>query len=413
MATLSDRNGVKVIQFRRTGKVRTLSIGRMSKKDAQSVRTHIEHLIASKRSGQPMPADTAGWIGRIDDDLHNRIVKLGLADPRNVAELWRVKSFCDAFAKRREGDKPRTRINLQQAAREIVAYFGADKSMDSFTKADAQDYKRHLDSKYAPSTVTGWVKKARQIFADAVDRKLILENPFVKLKLSPQVNADRNQYVPAADVLKVIDGCPDHEWKLAFALARFAGLRVPSEIRGLKWSSIFWDRDRMRVDSPKTEHHAGKDHRIVPISPMLMPYLRNALERAEDGAVYVIARLRGDNLATTGRKWIERAGLTPWPRTWQNLRASCETDWATRHPRHGACQWIGNSQAVAVKHYTQVTDEHFGAESALRPALCPTGDNGGLTGPQNAKTPEKPGFRKEQYPQGESNPCSSAENRLS
>ena len=26
---------------------------------------------------------------------------------------------------------------------------------------------------------------------------------------------------------------------------------------------------------------------------------------------------------------------------------------------HVVCQWIGNSQAVAAKHYLQVTDEHF------------------------------------------------------
>ena len=26
---------------------------------------------------------------------------------------------------------------------------------------------------------------------------------------------------------------------------------------------------------------------------------------------------------------------------------------------HVVCEWIGNSQAVAAKHYLQVTDEHF------------------------------------------------------
>ncbi|MCK4341739.1 MAG: hypothetical protein KAY37_08460, partial [Phycisphaerae bacterium] len=26
---------------------------------------------------------------------------------------------------------------------------------------------------------------------------------------------------------------------------------------------------------------------------------------------------------------------------------------------HVVCKWIGNSQAVAAKHYLQVTDEHF------------------------------------------------------
>jgi hypothetical protein len=31
---------------------------------------------------------------------------------------------------------------------------------------------------------------------------------------------------------------------------------------------------------------------------------------------------------------------------------------------HVVCAWIGNSQAVAAKHYLQTTDEHF--EKALQ-----------------------------------------------
>ena len=29
------------------------------------------------------------------------------------------------------------------------------------------------------------------------------------------------------------------------------------------------------------------------------------------------------------------------------------------YPSHVVCAWIGNSEAVARKHYLQVTDEHF------------------------------------------------------
>ena len=34
---------------------------------------------------------------------------------------------------------------------------------------------------------------------------------------------------------------------------------------------------------------------------------------------------------------------------------------------HVVCQWIGNSQPIAAKHYLQVTDDHFA--KALRNAL--------------------------------------------
>ena len=51
---------------------------------------------------------------------------------------------------------------------------------------------------------------------------------------------------------------------LVVALARYGGLRCPSEIALLKWSDIHWDAERMTVTSPKTKRY-GKATRVVPI----------------------------------------------------------------------------------------------------------------------------------------------------
>ena len=56
---------------------------------------------------------------------------------------------------------------------------------------------------------------------------------------------------------------------------------------------------------------------------------------------------------------------------------------------HVVCQWIGNSQPIAAKHYLQVTDDHFtkALQNALQqPAVLPrTGSQAGL--PAHEKTP--------------------------
>ena len=65
------------------------------------------------------------------------------------------------------------------------------------------------------------------------------------------------------------------------------------------------------------------------------------------------------NLRTRFQKIIRRAGLTPWPKLFQNLRSTRETELAESFPMHVVCAWLGNSQPVAAKHYLQVTDEHF------------------------------------------------------
>jgi hypothetical protein len=53
------------------------------------------------------------------------------------------------------------------------------------------------------------------------------------------------------------------------------------------------------------------------------------------------------------------AGVKPWPKMFQNLRATRETELAEVWPRHGVCAWIGNSPAAAREHYLQVTEDHF------------------------------------------------------
>ena len=82
---------------------------------------------------------------------------------------------------------------------------------------------------------------------------------------------------------------------------------------------------------------------------------------APEGAVHVITRYRDSNanLRTLFTKIIRRAGLEPWSKLFQNLRSTRETELAEEFPMHVVCSWIGNSKAVAAKHYLQTTEEHF------------------------------------------------------
>ena len=86
--------------------------------------------------------------------------------------------------------------------------------------------------------------------------------------------------------------------------------------------------------------------------------------------------------------------MQPWPKLFQNLRSTRETELADDFPMHVVCQWIGNSQPIAAKHYLQVTEDHFtkALQNALQhPAVLPR------TGPQpelaaHEKTPVLQGF---------------------
>jgi len=160
---------------------------------------------------------------------------------------------------------------------------------------------------------------------------------------------------------KVLATCPSLEWRLIFALARFGGLRTPSETALLRWGDIDWAQGRMTVTSPKTEHHEGKESRVVPLFPEIRLLLEAAFDQAEPGTEFVIARRRDEkvNWRTQLERIIHKAGITPWPKPFQNLRSTRETELAEEFPAHVVCKWLGNSEAIARKHYLQVTDAHF------------------------------------------------------
>ncbi len=121
------------------------------------------------------------------------------------------------------------------------------------------------------------------------------------------------------------------------------------------------------MHSPKTEHHDGKEWRVVPLFPELLPFLRAVEATARPGfdvpfSAPVITRYRGENanLRTELDRAIRRAGLNPWPKRFQNLRSTRETELVDQgFPLHVVCAWLGNSPKVAQKHYLQVTAEHF------------------------------------------------------
>lgn len=97
--------------------------------------------------------------------------------------------------------------------------------------------------------------------------------------------------------------------------------------------------------------------------------MSNGFEQPVDPDGWVLAGLHrqaatvGDwkrvNLRTRFEKIIKRAGVTPWPRLWHNLRASRQTELTEVFPAHVVSAWLGNSERIAAQHYLQVLDSHF------------------------------------------------------
>lgn len=163
------------------------------------------------------------------------------------------------------------------------------------------------------------VKRARHFFRVAVERGLCTGNSFEAVKAGSMVNEARRKYIPVEWVERVIGVCPDPQWKVLLALSRFAGLRNPSESLALRWTDIDWAEGLITVRSKKTARQ-GKPHRVIPIFERLRPHLEDVFDAADEGAEYVITRCRDTeaNLRTQLRRYIPKAGLEPWQRSFTN-----------------------------------------------------------------------------------------------
>jgi len=220
------------------------------------------------------------------------------------------------------------------------------------------------DNRLAPATIAKRVMVAKQVFKKAVRWNWITKSPFEDMRAGSQVNASRLVYVSTEIIETVLDACPSIEWKVIVGLSRYAGLRCPSEVGVITWADVNWEKGRLTVLSKKTEHRGG-DHavRVVPIQGAPHEILREAFEQAPEGATLVAPKAAGGglNLRTTFKKIVARAGCKPWPRLFQNLRASCEMDWVEKHPAHECAAWLGHSPAIAAAHYLQARNHHLEA----------------------------------------------------
>ena len=241
MATLAtDGTGNRIIQVTGAdGKRRPIRLGKLNKKAAEAVRQKVNHIEDSLAHGLPLDAETQAWVNALGDELHKKLAATGLAKPRQSQALG---AFLGDYLGRRRLDSKGTNVaGINQAAVDMVNFYGASAPVRSITPAEADRLVVHYRGRgLAAATVSRRLKRCRQAFDYAVLNGLTDANPFARVKVPGGKPDPRRQvYVTRGDARKLIEVCsPD--WQLVVALSRFAGLRAPSEVLSLEWSGVDW-----------------------------------------------------------------------------------------------------------------------------------------------------------------------------
>lgn len=309
----------------------------------------------------------------------------------NCGACLTLKELCDRFIKHNEaqGLAPSTIEQRFYTARRLCKFFGSNTKVDDITEQDAETFDDSLGRYVAAGQMaaahrSGIVKRTKTIFNYAVKLKIIAANPFVDVKAGKQTNRARLFYITESETERILEAC-EHtnngaEWAAVTALARFQGLRVPSEPRALKWEDVDFiggkfiktkDGDlipALRITAQKT-----KTIRIMPLFPRtkeILESLHDEQERAGilDECPFVLRKVRMiTNPGTTFKKIVFRAGVEDYPKPFQNLRASAATDVRREYGTRAESDWIGHDAAIADEHYDMVTADELRKAAGLTP----------------------------------------------
>lgn len=341
-----------------------IRFGRVSKKQAETILRHIESLIACRKTGMVISPSIQDWLFNIPDSLRKRLETIGLIDPVVSGKQFTVNKWTKCYIKQRENDKytkDDTIRKLENVARRLSSFFYGIK-LDEVTVYDAKNFKSFLrgKEKLGENTARRHIGMCRQFFNAAIDKGLINKNPFRGQPVTVNSNESRMFYVTPEMTRKVLDACPNAEWRLIVGLARFGGLRCFSEIHRLKWEDIDFANSEFTVHASKTEKSSTGGIRKVPLFSDLRILLQQAFDQAEAGSVYCITRYRdkNTNLRTQFERIIKRAGLEPWPKLFNNLRSTRATELLlhTKGDFKAVSSWLGHSIKVLMKFYAQVTE---------------------------------------------------------
>ncbi len=324
----------------------------------------IEDLLSSRRTGIPN-REVQEWLlalAQTDPQRYDKLVSWGIAEPR------KMNGTLQALAEKFVSDpdlKSGTLENRQNTCKRLRQFFGPNRQVSTITDDDANKFYQWLQKHYAVATYGRDIKRVKQFFALAVEEGLILRNPFRSMHGISATNTSRFHFVNLEDTARILEEINNPRLRLIFVLARFGGLRIPSELRFMEWSDIDLTRNRFYVKMPKKtskhEQAAGNfTTRAVPLFPEVRQAFMDYFESLPEGApALVFGNMKFTSLRDKFKPFLRRAGIPFWEKFFQNMRSTRETELADKYPLQDVTAWLGNSPAIAQKHYLQVKNSNF------------------------------------------------------
>jgi hypothetical protein len=182
----------------------------------------------------------------------------------------------------------------------------------------------------------------------------LLKNPFAKVRGGTEVNLKRQHYIDRQVIKRVMDFCDNDSDRLILALARFGGLRIPSEIQDLRFGDFVDDVIKIHKDTKTGAREVPLFHEIKEVFDRLTVQRFRTSKFSPTDFVFIGLVGYRYRISTA----IKRSGFDVWEKLFVNLRSSCITDLTERGYSEKTLDAIfGNSAVVRGLHYVQFRKE--------------------------------------------------------
>lgn len=356
---------------------RRLTLGVITTAEANAFAANLELLRDHRKNANRLTPAIVEWINGLSRKHFGQLSSIGLVSSydRTLTVGGVINLFLVAY-KQRVVDREILQDTYDSAERKLRQFPGfflrtsieriepttdlekpnAKPKFSSESKQTLLKTESHMREHYARATWSRTHKLLREVGNWAVGTGDISANPFVLLPSPGESDPSRNHEVQASDVLDAVLQCPCPDTSMMMILGRFAGLRLSSEARKLRWSDVCFDTPSITATGKK-----GVKRRI----PMFEE-VREALERQRKITGKCRFVIGVDYLKVSDSSHYNKilkaiCRVTErYTRLRQNLRTSCENDWYEQgHPQRDVEQWIGHSRKVAKKHYDQDRDSRL------------------------------------------------------
>jgi len=135
MASIArEKNGNRRILFvAPDGSRKAIRLGKIAQRAAEAVKFRVEQLLASKLTGHAIEVDTARWLCEIDPAMADKLSRVGLVPRRDAQAAATLGAFLSAYIAGRTDVKPSTIRHLNDARRNLIAFFGEEKPLADVT----------------------------------------------------------------------------------------------------------------------------------------------------------------------------------------------------------------------------------------------------------------------------------------